>query len=190
MMTDKNNALTPADAPVASPTPAPTPPPTPTVPTPGHARHGRRQWQQQRYQGRASELRTPGHRRASGVLSARRRVPAGAGCHDPRPAHRIVSAVHRVRRDHQGQATWAWRADVQSERAVEQAVACRSARVRKAVLVGRFGKSGTQLEKFGFVPAKAGTRTTLGKTTAVAKAAATRIARGTKGSVQKQKVTG
>ena len=34
MMTHKNNALTPADAPPASPTPAPTPPPAPTVPTP------------------------------------------------------------------------------------------------------------------------------------------------------------
>jgi hypothetical protein len=50
----------------------------------------------------------------------------------------------------------------------------------KSVLVGRFGKSGTQLATFGFDPAKLVVRTTASKTAAVAKAKATREARGTK----------
>ena len=83
----------------------------------------------------------------------------------------------------------AWRADVQSERNAEQAVAPQRAGV-KSILVGRFGKSGTQLATFGFDPAKAAVKSTASKTAAVAKAKATRAARGTKGSVQKQQVTG
>jgi hypothetical protein len=83
----------------------------------------------------------------------------------------------------------AWRADVQTERAAEQTVAPVRAGL-KALLIGRFGKSSTQLTKFGFEPAKSGTRSTLDKTAAVVKAKATRTARGTTGSVQKKKITG
>jgi hypothetical protein len=83
----------------------------------------------------------------------------------------------------------AWRADVQAERVVEQTVAPLRAGV-KSVLEGRFGKSGTELTKYGFAPAKVGVKTPLVKTTAAVKAKATRTARGTRGSVQKQDITG
>jgi hypothetical protein len=82
-----------------------------------------------------------------------------------------------------------WRADVQAERVVEQTVAPLRAGV-KSVLEGRFGKSGTQLTKYGFAPAKVGVKTPLVKTTAAVKSKATRTARGTKGSVQKKLITG
>ena len=83
----------------------------------------------------------------------------------------------------------AWRADVQAERVVEQTVAPLRAGV-KSVLEGRFGKSGTELTKYGFAPAKVAVKSPLVKTTAAVKAKATRTARGTKGSVQKQLITG
>jgi hypothetical protein len=83
----------------------------------------------------------------------------------------------------------AWRTDVQAERAGEQEVAPKRAGL-KAILTGRFGKSGTTMTKFGFEPAKPGVKTPLVKTTAAVKARATRAARSTKGSVQRQEVTG
>jgi len=83
----------------------------------------------------------------------------------------------------------AWRADVQAERVAEQTVAPLRTGV-KAVLVGRFGKSGTDLTRYGFSPEKVPVKSTLVKTTAVVKAKATREARGTKGTVQKQLITG
>jgi hypothetical protein len=82
-----------------------------------------------------------------------------------------------------------WRQDVQNERAIEATVAPIRADV-KNVLVARYGKSGATLTQYGFAPQKAAVRTTLSKTTALAKAEATRKARGTKGSVQKLAVTG
>jgi hypothetical protein len=82
-----------------------------------------------------------------------------------------------------------WRADVQKERAAELAVRPLRAGL-KSILEGRFGKSGTELVKFGFTPAKASVKTAAVKTAAAVKAEATRKARGTRGSVQKKKVTG
>jgi hypothetical protein len=83
----------------------------------------------------------------------------------------------------------AWRADVQTERASEQTVAPVRANLR-LLLSGRFGKSSTQLAKFGFAPAKVGVKSTVVKTAAVVKGTATRAARGTKGSVQKKSIKG
>jgi hypothetical protein len=82
-----------------------------------------------------------------------------------------------------------WRDDVQAERASELTVAPLRDGL-KAILVGRFGKFGTQLTKFGFEPAKMPVRSTVSKTAAAAKAKATRAARGTKGSAQKKLVKG
>jgi hypothetical protein len=82
-----------------------------------------------------------------------------------------------------------WRSDVQAERAMELMVAPVRAGL-KSILQGRFGKSGTQLLKFGITPLKASLKTTAVKTAAVAKAQATRAARGTKGSVQKKEIVG
>jgi hypothetical protein len=96
----------------------------------------------------------------------------------------FVSAAEATKTSNQ-----AWKADVQAERVAEQTVAPQRAGV-KSVLIGRFGKSGTALTKFGFAPAKAGVKTPLVKTTAAVKAKATRTARGTKGSVQKKLITG
>ena len=83
----------------------------------------------------------------------------------------------------------AWRADVQSEQAVIASVSPLRTSV-KGVLAARWGKSSAKMTTFGFVPAKVGTRTTETMAAAVAKAKATRKARGTKGSVQKLEVTG
>ena len=83
----------------------------------------------------------------------------------------------------------AWRQDVQAERAAELAAAPVRTSV-KAVLVGRYGKSSTQLLNYGIPPAKVPTVSTAVKAAALAKSEATRAARGTKGSVQKQSITG
>ena len=82
-----------------------------------------------------------------------------------------------------------WRSDVQAERAMELMVAPVRAGL-KSILQGKFGKSGTQLLKFGITPLKVSPKTTAVKTAAVAKAQATRAARGTKGSVQKKEIVG
>jgi hypothetical protein len=83
----------------------------------------------------------------------------------------------------------AWRSDVQAERAMELTVAPVRAGL-KSILQGKFGKSGTQLLKFGITPLQAPVKTTAVKTAAVVKAKATRQARGTKGSKQKQAIVG
>ena len=82
-----------------------------------------------------------------------------------------------------------WRSDVQADRAMELMVAPVRAGL-KSILQGKFGKSGTQLLKFGITPLKAPVKTTAVKTAAVAKSKATREARGTKGSVQKKEIVG
>ena len=82
-----------------------------------------------------------------------------------------------------------WRSDVQAERAMEQMVAPVRAGLT-SILQGKFGKSGTQLLKFGMTPLRAPVKTTAVKTAAVAKAKATRTARGTKGSTQKKDIVG
>ena len=83
----------------------------------------------------------------------------------------------------------AWRSAVQAERAMEQTVAPVRAGL-KSILQGKFGRSGSQLLTFGITPAKAIAKTTAVKTAAVVKSRATRAARGTKGSVQKQAIVG
>ncbi len=82
-----------------------------------------------------------------------------------------------------------WRNDVQAEREAEQQVRPVRAAV-KSVLVGKYGKSSTKLLAYGFQPAKVPVKSTTAKSTAVAKAEATRTARGTKGSKQKQAIVG
>ena len=67
----------------------------------------------------------------------------------------------------------AWRSDVQAERAMELTVAPVRAGL-KSILQGKFGKSGTQLLKFGITPLQAPVKTTAVKTAAVVKAKATR----------------
>ncbi len=83
----------------------------------------------------------------------------------------------------------AWRADVQLERGAEQAADPYRAAV-KQVLVGKYGKSSTKLLTYGFQPAKVRVTSTTARSTAVAKAKATRAARGTKGKRQKQQIVG
>jgi hypothetical protein len=60
----------------------------------------------------------------------------------------------------------------------------------KAVLEARLGKSTAALTVYGFTPAKVAVRTAKSKMTAVVKSEATRVARGTKGSVEKLAITG
>ena len=96
----------------------------------------------------------------------------------------FVNAAENTKSSYQ-----AWRQDVQTERVAEQSAGPQRAAV-KAVLVGKYGKSSTQLLRFGIAPAKVPTKSTAVKTAAVAKSEATRAARGTKGKVQKQSITG
>jgi hypothetical protein len=83
----------------------------------------------------------------------------------------------------------AYRADVQAERQIAAQVDPDRAAVR-SVMEARYGKSGTQLLQYGFIPQKARQSTALSKATAVLKNEATRTARGTKGSKAKLKVKG
>jgi hypothetical protein len=82
-----------------------------------------------------------------------------------------------------------WRGNVQAERVIEQTAAPVRAGLT-GILKAKFGKSGTQLLKFGITPTKAVAKTTAVMTAAVAKAKATRAARGTKGSKQKKAIVG
>jgi hypothetical protein len=60
----------------------------------------------------------------------------------------------------------------------------------KQFLNSRYGKNSPELQKYGFLQAKKPQRTVVGKATAIAKNAATRVARGTKGKKQKSKIKG
>ena len=82
-----------------------------------------------------------------------------------------------------------WRADVEKERTVEQRVKVLRAGL-KGVVTARFGASGAEILKFGYALPKARTTSAETKAVAAVKAKATRAARGTKGSVQKQSVKG
>ena len=82
-----------------------------------------------------------------------------------------------------------WISAVETERNIlEQAAPVREG--LRNILQARFGKDGTGLTTFGFRPAKAAKKTVTVKATALAKTAATRLARHTMGSVQKKSVTG
>jgi hypothetical protein len=82
-----------------------------------------------------------------------------------------------------------WRGEVQAEHAAAHTMVPHRSAV-KTVLEGRFGKTSTKLMTYGFEPAKTPVRTTASKTVAVAKAEATREARGTKGKKQKKSIKG
>jgi hypothetical protein len=86
-------------------------------------------------------------------------------------------------------ANAAWRAAVQSERALETHIREERSQV-KGIVTARFGKGGAQLLTFGYLPQRP--RKTKAATTAVAvvKREATRKARGTRGKVQKQDIHG
>ena len=83
----------------------------------------------------------------------------------------------------------AWRASVEVEAGEAPQAASLRADV-KSIVQGRFKKSSPTMLTFGFPPAKVAVKSTAAKTAAVAKAEATRAARGTKGSVQKKAVKG
>ena len=98
--------------------------------------------------------------------------------------HGFVSEVESTKAANQ-----AWRAQVQVERSTLLEV--RPLREGLKGIVGaKFGKGSPQLVSFGFQPLKATVKSTGSKAAAVAKAEATRKARGTKGSAQKQDITG
>jgi len=78
---------------------------------------------------------------------------------------------------------------VQSERSLTVAVAPLRAQL-KLYLQSRFGKTSTQLQSFGFTPNKVPDKPVASKSTGVAKALATRKARGTLGKKQKSKIHG
>jgi len=177
--------------PAASPTPAATPtpatpqatPPPQTPPVTGVANGGN--------QGTKVELQTSYLALIAGLLAYYQPddeflLASGVMTRDQLIAsfQKYVASAEATKSSNQ-----AWRADVQTERAAELSVRPLRANV-KSLLEGRFGKSGTQLTTFGYTPAKIGVKTTTSKTAAVAKSKATRTARGTKGSVQKQSVSG
>jgi hypothetical protein len=83
----------------------------------------------------------------------------------------------------------AWRADVQTERAVETGVRPYRNGVHDQ-LKARFGRDGVQLLAFGFTPEQPKKKTVKALAAGVAKAEAPRAARGTKGAVQKAAVKG
>jgi hypothetical protein len=60
----------------------------------------------------------------------------------------------------------------------------------KTVLQGRYGKSGAELQQYGFTPVKKTQRAALTKADAVAANLSTRAARGTKGKKQKSTIKG
>jgi hypothetical protein len=113
-------------------------------------------------------------------------LPMGDMTRDELIAHfeGFVTAAEATKASNQ-----AWRQDVQDERAAEQSARPYRAAV-KAVLLAKLGKSSPKLTTYGFPPAKVGVKSTATKSAAVAKAEATRVARGTKGSVQKQSIVG
>ena len=188
----KKKAVTPAAAPATSPTlaapptPAPPPPiltPSQTPPVTGTANGDNT--------GTKVELQTSYLALIAGLMADYQPddeflLQAGTLTRDQLIAQfqKFVASAETTKSSYQ-----VWRADVQAERVVEQTAAPLRAGV-KSVLVGRFGKSGTQLTTYGFEPAKVPVKSPLVKTTAAVKAAATRTARGTRGSVQKKSITG
>ena len=82
-----------------------------------------------------------------------------------------------------------WRNAIQAERLSEASVKPLRQGVR-SIVEAKFGKGATQLLQFGFKPRKTTAKTATSKAAAVVKTAATRKARGTKGSVQKLAVSG
>ena len=82
-----------------------------------------------------------------------------------------------------------WHEAVQAERAAEVLVRPVRQAVR-SVIQGRFGSTSKQLAQFGFVPLKPATRKAAVKAQAVVKMKATRVARATKGKVQKKNIKG
>jgi hypothetical protein len=78
---------------------------------------------------------------------------------------------------------------VQSERSLTAEVAPLRAQM-KLFLLSRFGKTSTQLQSFGFTPNKVPNKPVASKSTQVAKALATRKARGTLGKKQKSTIHG
>jgi len=194
MTTTRNThktAVTPAAIPAASPTPAATPPPVPPLPNQspqappvtGVANGGNT--------GTKVEIQTSYLALIGGLMAYYQpgdefQLPAGVMTRDQLIAQfqQFLAAAEATKT-----SRLVWRSDVQTERAAEMSVRPLRACL-KSTLEGRFGKTGTQLTKFGFTPVKTGVRSTASKTAAVAKAKATRTARGTRGSVQKQEIVG
>ena len=191
MSTDKKKiaappAANPAAIPAATPTPAATPPPTadPATPVITSVANGGNK-------GTKVDLQTAYLSLIAGLLAYFQpgdpfALAAGVMTRDQLIARfqQFVAAAEATK-----SSNAVWRSDVQAERAMELMVAPVRAGL-KSILQGKFGKSGTQLLKFGITPLKAPVKTTAVKTAAVAKSKATREARGTKGSVQKKEIVG
>lgn len=192
MPTDKKKisaipAANPAAIPAATPTPAATPPPPTAVPaTPAitSVANGSNK-------GTKVDLQTAYLSLIAGLLVYFQpgdpfALAAGIMTRDQLIAlfQQFVAAAEATK-----SSNAVWRSDVQADRAMELMVAPVRAGL-KSILQGKFGKSGTQLLKFGITPLKAPVKTTAVKTAAVAKSKATREARGTKGSVQKKEIVG
>jgi hypothetical protein len=86
-------------------------------------------------------------------------------------------------------ALQAYRTAVANERASDATLKPLRAQV-KVYLQGRFGKTSTQLQSFGFTPNRVPVRTVKAKAAGVAKSAATREARHTMGKKQKAAIHG
>jgi hypothetical protein len=194
-MSTNQNEITPnplaTTTPAASATPVATPPPTPSPPAADPAPPPVTSVANGNNKGTKLDLQTAYLSLIAGLLAYFQpgdpfALASGVMTRDQLIAlfQQFVAAAEATK-----SSNAAWRSDVQAERAMEQMVAPVRAGL-KSLLQGKFGKSGTQLLKFGITPAKAIVKTTAVKTAAVAKAKATREVRGTKGRVQKQELVG
>jgi hypothetical protein len=190
MPSKKKTAAEPATTPAASPAPAASPP-VPPAPTPPPATTPITSVANGSNTGTKVDLQTSYLALISGLESFYQSGDVFQLVSGPMTRDELITQFQQFIADAEAtKASYqAWRDDVQHERVSEQAAGSLRAGV-KAILNGRFGKSGTQLTKFGFEPAKTGAKTPLVKAVAAVKAKATRAARGTKGSEQKKLVKG
>jgi hypothetical protein len=86
-------------------------------------------------------------------------------------------------------ATQAYHLAVEKERTSSKNTLALRSQVKVAI-ESRVGKTSNAMAAYGFVPAKVPVRTAKSKVTAIVKGEATRAARGTKGSRQKEAITG
>ena len=86
-------------------------------------------------------------------------------------------------------ASQAYHGAVENERTGSKSALTLRSQVKVAI-ESRVGKTSNAMAAYGFPPAKVPVRTAKSKMTAVVKSEATRVARGTKGSVQKEAITG
>jgi hypothetical protein len=88
-----------------------------------------------------------------------------------------------------GAADLAYHAAVEKEQSLRASTSVLRTEL-KAYIAARIGKSATEMAAYGFVPAKTPVMSPKAKVAGAVKAEATRVARGTMGSKQKQEITG